>query len=153
MSDFVFNTAKGKVAHYADLAASTANDGLVAIPLEAASIEADGALMERTTLQSIIDGPSTIQSAMGRKTLTGVTVTINSTADSVTVDCDDFSFTAASGAPIAGFIVCYVPDVGVSPDHEIVPLTKHDFSAVPNGGDIPIQVSPTGLFVAKSPTS
>lgn len=151
MSDFVFNAAKGKVAHYASLATSTANDGLIVVPLEASTLEVDSALMERVSLQDIIDGPSTVQSAMGRKDLTGVTVTINTTADSVTVDADDFTFTAATGAAISAFVVCYVPDIGVSPDHEVVPLTKHDFSAVPNGGDIPIQISPTGLFVAKSP--
>ncbi len=153
MSDFVFNVAKGKVAHYASLAASTADDALIVVPLEAATLEADGPLMERLSLQALIDGPSTPQTAMGRKTLTGVTVTINTTTDSVTVDCDDFTYTAATGAPVSAFVVCYVPEVGVSPDHQIIPLTKHDFSAVPNGGDIPIQVSPTGLFVAKSPAS
>ena len=151
MSDFIFNVAKGKVAHYASLAASPADDALVIVPLEAATLEADSTLMERLTLKAITDAVSNEQTAMGRKTLTGVTVTINNTTDSVMVDCDDFTYTAASGAPVSAFLVCYVPEVGVSPDHEIVPLTKHDFSAVPNGGDIPIQVSPSGLFVARSP--
>ena len=154
MSDFVFNAAKGKVAHYADLAATTGiDDSLIVVPLEAASLEVDATLMEKLTLKAILDGTTSEQVAMGRKPLTGVTVTISNVSDSVTVDCDDFSFTAAGGAPISAFIVCYVPETDVSPDQDIIPLTKHDFSAVPNGGDIPVQVSPTGLFVARSPSS
>lgn len=153
MSDFVFNAAKGKVAHYASLAATTADDSLIVVPLEAASLEVDATLMEKLTLKAILDATTNEQTAMGRKTLTGVTVTVSNVSDSVTVDCDDFSFTAATGSPISAFIVCYVPETGVSPDQEVIPLTKHDFSAVPNGGDIPVQVSPTGLFVARSPSA
>lgn len=147
MSNFVFNNAKGKVAYYAMLPSS--NDGLIAVPLQTSGLEADSAMIERTTLASVLT-VSAEQATLGRKTLTGVTSAPNTANDTGVVDSADFVYTAGAGVPIAAFVICYVPDLGVSTDSAIIPLTKHDFSVIPSGTDIPVQISSNGLFVAAS---
>ena len=147
MSNFTFNSAKGKVAYYAELNGS--NDGLIAVPLQAANLEPDAAMIERTTLADLLT-VSQEQLTLGRKTLTGVTSTVVSVSDTVVVDCDDFTYVAGTGNPVAAFVICYVPDVGASTDANIKLLTKHDFSVIPSGSDIPVQISSNGLFVAST---
>lgn len=145
MSNFVFNNAKGKVAYYAGL--PDALDGLIAVPLETTGLEADTTMINRTSLLGLLTA-STEQTTLGRMPLTGVTVEV--IGNSIVVNVDDFVYTAGSGSPVAAFIVCYVPESGVSTDDEIIPLTKHDFSLIPTGTDIPVQISAGGLFVASS---
>lgn len=147
MSNFVFNIAKGKVSYYASLPLS--NDGLIAVALQSSGIEADDALIKHETLQDILV-VSTEQSTVGRKTLTGVTSSTLHTTNSSRADVDDFIYSGASGPAISSIVICYVPDLGLMSDGSIIPLTKHDFSAIPNGGDIPVQISATGFFVALS---
>lgn len=143
--NFTFNNAKGKVAYYAML--SGTSDALIAVPLQSASIEPDNLMIEHTTLAQVL-AVSTEQTTMGRKTLTSVTSVVDSTMDANVVDFDDFTYSGATGPAIAAFVICYVPDTGTSTDSTIIPLTKHDFSAIPSGSDIPVQVSSNGAFVA-----
>lgn len=145
MSNFVFNNAKGKVAYYAEL--PEANDALIAIPMETASLEIDATLVGRETLDDVLS-TSSEQTTLGRKTLTGVTSSV--VGNTAVVNADDFTYTSGTGAPVGAFIVCYVPDLGVSGDEEIVPLLKFDFSLIPSGVDIPVQIATGGLFVASS---
>lgn len=145
MSNFVFNNAKGKVAYYAELPGD--NDALIAVPIESNGQELDASMVSQETLASLL-AQSVEQTTLGRKTLTGVTSTVvNSSA---VVNADDFVYTAGSGSPVSAFIICYVPDTTSSTDADIVPLTKHDFSLIPTGVDIPVQIAPGGLFVASS---
>lgn len=155
MSNFIFNSAKGKVAYYADSVqqSTVPNDALVIVPFETAGMEVDATLIGKTTLQEILNGTSNEQTTMGRVTLTGVSVVTNTTTNVVTVDAEDFVYSSASGSPISAFIVFYVPDLGTSTDAEYVALTKHDFSAIPNGNHIPVQVSSTGIFSARAQSS
>lgn len=145
MSNFVFNNAKGKVAYYAGLPGS--NDALVAVPLQSVDLEPDENMIEHSNLAEVL-AVSDEQTTIGRKTLTGVTVTVDAGSDANVVDSADFTYTAASGAAVGAFVICYVPDVGVSSDSSILLLTKHDFSVIPSGADIPVQISSNGLFVA-----
>jgi hypothetical protein len=146
VTSFTFNVAKGKVNYYATLPGT--NDAIVAVPLETTDLEPDETLMDKTTLAAILAGSSNEQTTMGRVELTGVAVSQDSTENTGTADADDFTYTGASGSPIAAFVLCYVPDNTSPDDSTTIPLTKHDFSAIPNGSDLPVQVSSFGFFVA-----
>lgn len=148
MSNFVFNVAKGKVNYYAGLPGL--NDALIAVALETTDLEADATMKDRVSLSSILT-VSNEQTTVGRTTLAGVAASQDNTADTGSSDADDFTLVGATGAPIGAFVVCYVPDDGVSTESDMIPLTKHDFSAIPTGTDIPVQISSSGFFVASEP--
>lgn len=150
MSNFVFNNAKGKVAYYASLPGTS--DALVLVPLQAAGIELDNAMMARTSLANLLTASSE-QTTLGRTTLAGVTVNVNNTTNTVSVDADDLVYEDASGAAIAAFVVGYVPDTTDLDDADVILLTKHDFSVIPSGTDIPVQISSNGIFSATAASS
>lgn len=151
MAKFTFNKAKGAVRYYASLGA--ANDALIAVPIESSGIEADSAMIVRATLAAILGASSNEQTTLGRVALTGVTITEDGTTNTVKITADPYTYTAGSGAPIAAILVCYVPDTtagGLTAgayDSNVVPLWKFDFSAIPSGTDIPVQISSDGLAV------
>lgn len=146
MADLVFNVAKGRAAHYASLPA--ANDALIVVPLEAAGLEADATLADHDTLTALLVGASNEQATMGRKTLAGVTVTVDDANDRVDVDASDIVWAAAAGAEVGALVVCYDPDAGAGDDTSLIPLTKHDFSVVPSGGDVTAQLAAAGFYRA-----
>lgn len=137
--DFVFNIAKGRLAHYASLPA--ANDALIAIPIEATGVEADAVLKDYDTVAAILAASTNEQTTMGRKTLASVTVTIDDTNDRVALDCADVVWVAATGNPISDILICYDPDTTGGTDADLIPLTWHDFIATPGGTDITATVS------------
>lgn len=140
MANFVFNIAKGKVAHYATLPA--ANDALILVPLETTGLEADATLKDYDTLSALLAGSSNEQTTMGRKTISaGVTVTPDDTNDRQDADFGDQTYTAATGNPISKFVVCYDPDTTGGTDADLIPLTAHDFVATPDGLDIVVTVT------------
>lgn len=147
MGNFVFNVAKGKVAYYATLPA--ANDAFIAVPLQSSGLEGDTDMMDRDTLADVLSASTNEQTTLGRTTMTGVTSTVDDSGNKVVVDMNDYTYTSASGAAVGAIIICYVPDTGSSTDSQIIPLTRHDFSAIPSGSNIPVQVSSNGLFVAQ----
>jgi hypothetical protein len=146
MTDTVANIAKGKVAYYAGLPA--ANDALKAIPLETTGLEADGTLQDYDTVAALLAGASNEQTTMGRKTLAGVTVTVDDTNNRVDVDCTDPVWTAATGNAVSRLLVCYDPDTTASSDANNIPLVILDFVATPAGGDITYQVAAGGFYRA-----
>lgn len=148
MANFVFNVAKGRVVYYGTLPA--ASDALILVPLQSTGLEADATLADYTNLSALLAGSTNEQTTMGRKTLSTVTVSIDNSANSVMVDCDDVTYTAATGAAVGAFVVCYVPNNTVPNDTTTIPLTKHDFSVIPSGSNIPVQVSANGIFTATS---
>lgn len=147
MSNFVFNIAKGKVSYYASLPGS--NDGLIAVAIQSLGVESDDVMIKHESLEDVLT-VSNEQANVGRKTLTGVSSVALHSNNSSRADVDDFVYAGASGPAISCIIICYVPDLGFMSDGSIIPLTKHDFSALPNGGDIPVQISSNGFFVAVS---
>lgn len=146
MANFVFNVAKGRVAHYASLPAT--NDALIIVPIETTGIEADSTLADHSTLGSLLSGSSNEQGVMGRKTAASVVVTVDNANDRVDVDMGDLVWTAATGNSISALVVCYDPDTTAGTDADLIPLTKHDFSVTPNGGDITALVAASGFFRA-----
>jgi len=139
MPNIVFNQALGRVAHLASLPAT--NDGLVAVPLEATGLVTDTVMRDYDDLAALLAGASNEQTTMGRKPLSGVTVTVDDTNDRVAVDCADITWTAATGNAVGALVICYDPDTTGGTDGDIVPLTKHDLSLSPDSSDVTVTVT------------
>lgn len=138
MATLVFNIALGKVASYAGLPA--ASDALVMIPLQSSGLGSDATLKDCATVTAVL-AAATEQTTMGRKTLSGVTVTVNNTSDRVEVDCADVTWTAASGSAVAAFVIAYDPDTGTSTDSTRIPLVKADVTLTPDGSDFTLTIA------------
>lgn len=139
MANLVFNRALGMVAYYASLPA--ANDALVAVPIETTGIVSDATMRDYHDLQTLLAGTSNEQTTMGRKTLTGVTVTVDDAADRVAVDSADIVWTGATGNPISAIVICYVLDATAPNDAVTIPLAKYDFTIIPDGSDVAATVA------------
>lgn len=131
MANWISNIAKGRFAYYATLPA--ANDALIVVVLEAAGLEADATLKDYDTLAALLAGTTNEQTTMGRKTATGVTVTVNDATDLVDVDTDDLTWVTATGNAVGALLVCYDPDTTGGTDADLIPLSKHDFTITPDG--------------------
>lgn len=147
MSNFVFNISKGRGAHYATLPGS--NDALVLVPIETTGIESDATLIDYDTLSALLAAANNEQTTMGRKVITSVTVTVDDANDRTDVDFADPVWTDATGNAISAIIVCYDPDTTGGTDADLIPITKHDFVATPNGGDLTAQVATSGYYRAQ----
>jgi hypothetical protein len=143
MAASIFNIAKGALAHYARLGA--ANDALIAVPIETAGLEADATLLDFDTLAAVVAGATNEQTTMGRKTLTGVTVTVDDTNNRVDIDADDITWAAATGNPVSKVVICYDDDTTGGTDSNLIPLVLDDFAATPAGGNIVYQVAASGF--------
>ncbi|MFE7510180.1 hypothetical protein ACFU8I_02965 [Streptomyces sp. NPDC057540] len=139
MANLVFNQALGRVASLAALPA--ANDALIAVPLEAAGLVTDATMRDYDDLATLLAGATNEQTSMGRKTLTGVTVTVDDTNDRVAVDCADITWTSATGNPVGAVVICYDPDTATGTDSDLIPLTKHDVSMTPDGSSYTLTVA------------
>ena len=134
MADLVFVTALGRAAALAALPA--ANDALVIVPIETTGIVGDATMRDYATLADLLAGPSNEQTTMGRKVLSGVAVTVNTTSDRVEIDAADVTWIAAAGNPVSALVVCYDPDTTTGTDADLIPLSKHDFVLTPDGADV-----------------
>lgn len=139
MSDFTFNIALGRVAYYASLPA--ANDALIAIPIEASGVESDATLRDYDTVAAILAAANNEQTTMGRKTIANVTVTIDDTNNRVALDCDNPTWTGATGNATSDLLICYDPDTTTGTDADLIPLTWHDWPITPDGSDVTATVS------------
>ena len=146
MTDFVFNIAKGKVAHYASLPA--ANDALIAVSIETTGLEDDATLIDYNDLAAILAASNNEQTNMGRKTLASVASTVNDTNDRAEVDADDVTWLAPTGNPISKVIICYDPDTTAGTDADLIPLCALDLVFTPGSGDLLMQFAPTGFIHA-----
>ncbi|MEO3860875.1 hypothetical protein [Acrocarpospora sp. B8E8] len=146
MGNIVFNQSLGRVAY--DMTLPGTNDALIIVPIEASGIEADNTLRDYDDLGALLAAANNEQSTMGRKTVTSVTVTVNDTDNRVEVDIADQTWVAASGNEIAALLFCYDNDTTGGTDTNIRPLTKHDFSAIPDGSDLTATI--TDFFRATS---
>ena len=148
MANFVFNNARGRIAHLATLPAS--NDAFIAVPLETTGLEADETLRDYSSLGALLAGSSNEQTTMGRKTLSGLWVSVDNTANTRTVTADTVTWTSASGNAISAVVICYVENVSVSDDGPKIPLIKLDFPQTPSGANISMVFSPDGFWRSTS---
>lgn len=139
MANLVFNVALGRIAALAAL--PVANDVLVAVPLEASGLVSDAVMRDYDTLDAILAGASNEQTTIGRKSLTGVTVTVDDTLDRVAIDCDNITWTTPTGNAVGALVICYDPDGTGGTDADLVPLAKHDLSWTPDGTTFALTIS------------
>ena len=136
---------KGAWGYYGTLPA--ASDGLTLVPLLFAGLVNDATMRDYTTLAAVLAGNT--ESGIGRKALTGVTVTVDQAADVVLLDCADFTYVAAAaGGAVGAFVICYVPIVGTSPDSAVIPISKHDVTFTPAGNDVNVTIATGGFAQA-----
>jgi hypothetical protein len=151
MANFVFNIAKGKAGQYFQNVEdnSPAGCAIVVVPIEASGVEADATLIDYDTLAAILAATNNEQTTMGRKDVVaaGLTITVDDTNNLLKVEMADQTWTAATGNAISDLCLCYDP-TGSSADSALIPLTWHDFSATPNGGDITADVGANGVYQA-----
>ena len=143
MANKVTNIGKGRFVYYATLPAAA--DAFIAVVLEAAGLEADDALQDYDDLAAMLAAANNEQTTMGRKTLTGVTVTVNDTTNVASVDVADITWLAATGNATGKLVICYDGYTGAGTDAIIIPLTIHDFSVTPDGTDITVQIDSAGI--------
>ena len=139
MANLCFNVALGRIASLAAL--PNANDALIAVPIETTGIVADSVMRDYADLATLLAGASNEQTTMGRKTLTGATVTVDNTNDRVAVDVADITWTAPTGNAISAVVICYDPDTTTGTDSDLIPLTKHDVSLTPDGNNFVLTVA------------
>lgn len=150
MADGVFNIAKGKVKHYAELGA--ASDALVVVLLKAA--EADTTLADYDDLGALLAAVGNTEADFtnyARKSLTAATVTVDDVNDRLDIDIADQTWTTAGGAAnntLVKLVVCYDGDTAAGTDANIIPLTHHDFSVTTDGSDLTAQFAAAGFFRA-----
>jgi hypothetical protein len=151
MANFVFNIVKGKAGQYYQNVEdnSPAGCAIVVVPIEASGVEADDTLNNYDTLATLLASTNNEQATMGRKDVVaaGLTLTVDDTNNLLKVVMADQTWTSATGNAISDLILCYDP-TGSSADSAIIPLSCHDFSAAPNGGNITATVSTDGIFQA-----
>lgn len=150
MANQVMNIARGRIGYYmADaLGLSAANSRLTVVVLEAAS--ADDTLNNYDDLGTLL-GTETEATATGysrdETDDTGVTITIDDTANDAQAEKDaDITWTSVSGNAFVKLLCCYDADNAAGTDSDIVPMTHHDFSVTPNGGDITADFDQTNGF-------
>jgi hypothetical protein len=143
-SNFVFNVAKGRFAHWCTLPA--ASDALIVVPLEASGLEADDTLNNYDDLAALLGAANNEQSTMGRKTVTAsVTVTVDDTNNRVDVDMPDQVWTGATGNAVGKLLVCYDGDTGAGTDSNVLPLTAHSWDVTPDGSDVTAAIDAAGF--------
>src|SRR5690606_39278364 len=109
MANIVFNIAKGKVAQYVQNVkdGNPADSRLLAVPIEASGIEADGALADYDTLAALLAAANNEQTTMGRKTIVAsdITITVDDGNDRVDIDIADLVWAAAAGNAVAAILI------------------------------------------------
>lgn len=150
---FEFNIAKGRSNELAKLGAAA--DALILVLLQTTGLESDATLKDYDTLSAILAGTNDECTFTGyaRRTLAGVTVTVNDTADNQATDATDpasWTNTGGSAQGCGAAIVCYDPDTGVGTDADLVPL--YNLLAGTVTFDVGVPVTPAfhanGLYVA-----
>jgi hypothetical protein len=150
-TDFIFNIAKGRIAHYASLPAT--NDALVLVLFKAAGLATDAALKDLDTLSAIKAVATEADfTNYARKTLASVTVAVDDTNDRVNIDCADVVYTNAGGTTnnqMGKAIICYDPDTTTGTDADLIPLGAYSYDGTTDGSTITLTMPTDGPLYAQ----
>ncbi len=153
MANDVFNVARGTIGYYMGdlLGLLAANSRMTIVVLEV--VEADDTLNNHNELAALLAGGNTEATATNLNSTrdetddTGITITINDTANDAQAEKDaDVTWSSVSGTAAVKLLTCYDADNGAGGDVDIIPLTYHDFAVTPNGGDITADYDQTNGF-------
>lgn len=153
MADQIFNIAKGRFIEFVSrVNANDPSTSTIEVRLLASSgVESDATLKDVDTFTALVAGATNFATNTGysAKVLTdasGMTVTYDDTNDWAIADCADQTWTAVANdgtGAIGDVVFGYDAVTGSGTDADIVPISMHDFSVTPNGGDI-TAVMPSG---------
>lgn len=153
MASVVANISKGRVVSYA--ATVQGGSGTIhAIPLKSSGIVSDDALQDYDTVDALLAGATDENTTMGRKALSGVTVTVNDTTNVASVDATDPSWTsgemAGAGGGVAKLCLAYTPSGG-SADTDRIPLVYLDCAVTPDGNAFTYVFDASGWYTSSNP--
>lgn len=158
MANQIMNIARGKIGYYAAdaLGLAAANSRLVVVVLQVA--QADDTLRDHDDLSALLAAANTEAASTGytreEVAAAGITSSVDDGANTAKAVFDaDITWTSVSQAASEAWVkllVCYDADNAAGTDANIVPLTHHDFSVTPNGGDITADFDQTNGFWASS---
>lgn len=124
MADVQSNISKGRAMRYFDL--PEANDAAGILVLQSAGIEADATLIDYDDIATMLAASNNEMTFTGyaRKTLSGVTVTVDDTNNRVEVDAaDPTSYTNSSAQQAsAKAVIYYDSDTTAGTDANLVPI-------------------------------
>lgn len=144
MANFVFNVALGRVAE-------KVADGGVFKLLVLRAAAADSVLKDLGTVAAVLANGSTNEANFTnytRKTLAGMTVTVNNGTDSVSVDCNDVVFTSAGGASNNTTTDVIIYEEVAGGDANCIPLVQLDAVFTTDGNNVTLQMNAAGFFGA-----
>lgn len=150
MANLVPNIAKGKVASLAALPA--ANDAIIVVPIKTIGNPTDEQIRDAASLAAIISLGASENTTMTRKTLAGVAVTTDNTANETRVNATNPTWTAgqmnAAGGAVSRLIYCYDPDTTTGTDSDLIPLVALDCVVTPDGNAFEFQHAANGWYAA-----
>lgn len=147
--ELVFNVAKGRFAYYGSLPA--ANDALKYILLVAAGLVSDATLKDYDDVAAILAGASdeATFTSYARQTATGVVVTVDDTADTVSLDTADPSFSNGSSQAQGKIVLAYDDDTTSGTDANLVPVFADNYAlTTPGSGTVSYTVATGGVISA-----
>lgn len=154
MSNFIFNTGKGRIAELANRvnAKDPAKSGFVVLAINANG-ETDDIMKDKATLAELLTTKAKEVTNQGyaRKVLISgdITVTTDQSNDRVEADIADLNFgEITTGDKWTDIVICYDPDTKTIGDAKIVPLTLHDAEITPDGSNITVVINNSGFFRA-----
>ena len=130
MADVAFNRAKGS---FVELFRDDPAKGIV---LLLTAVESDSALVEHDNLNDLLLAAGNTEATGGgyvRQTGITGTIVVDDINNTASVDIPSQLFSGLTGDPIVAVIVAFEESAS---DTGRIPLTKHDFSVVVDGGDV-----------------
>lgn len=156
MANITFNVAKGRVVefYYRVKNNDPSNSAFVLVVLDSTGLEANANLQDYTTLAAVLAASNNEATNTGysRKVLTDSDLASfpgpDNTNNRYAIDLPDQTFTSiGAGNNWGALLVCYDSDTTGGSDSNIIPMTKHDFAAIPDGNNIIGQVNSVGFVL------
>jgi hypothetical protein len=144
MANFVYNIALGRIAE-------KVADGATIKLLVLKAAAADSVLKDLDTVAAILANGSTDEADFtnyARATLGSLTVTVDDSTDSVSVDCADVVFTSAGGASNNTTTDAIIYEEVAGGDDNCIPLVQLDAVFTTDGNNVTLQMNAAGFFGA-----
>ena len=155
MADLVFNISLARVAELYNRVDLNDPANAVLVVMLIVSTDTDASIKDVDTVAALIALTSTVEATNTgyvRKILTDADIVAfapDDANDRVDLDIPDQTWTAmGAGSNPTDLDVCYDSDSTGGTDANIVPMTHHDFSVTPNGGDVTASIAAAGFFRA-----
>ena len=155
MADQVFNIALGRAVELYNRVDSNDPANSVLVVAAIVSTDSDASIKDVDTLAALLALASTAEATntgYSRKILTDADIVAfapDDANDRTDLDIPDQTWTSVSAGDVwTDLDVCYDDDSTGGTDANIVPMSHHDFSVTPNGGDVTASIAAAGFFRA-----